>query len=86
MSKQSSKAIITIGYTKYVVDIEDAIKLSEILANAEMYEEKWRKSEEGLSGTTYHVWEQDAHVEHTLKVLPTSLYRLYKLAGKPEEK
>ena len=84
MTKQSSKAIITIGYTKYVVDVEDAIKLSEILANAEMYEEKWRKVEDG--GTTYHIWQQDAHVEHTLKVLPTSLYKMYKLAGKPEEK
>ena len=79
-----SKAIITIGYTKYVVSVSDAVKLAEILGDAERYTETWRKAEDG--GTTYHIWEADTHEEYSVKVIPDALYRMYKLAGKPEEK
>ena len=83
MAKQVGKAIVTLGYVKYVVDADEAVTIANIIANAELYTEKWRKAEEG--GTTHHVWEQDANNDVSMKVLPVSLYRMYKLAGKPEE-
>lgn len=79
----ATKAIISIGYAKYVVDASDAVKLAEIMANAELYTDKWRKPEDG--GTTHHIWEQDEHTETPIRVIPNNLYRMYKLAGKPEE-
>ena len=85
LSKSGSvgKAIVTIDYDSYVVDADDAITIANILSNAELYKEKWRKSEGG--GTTYHVFEQDAKPPAIVKVLPMPLYKMYKLAGKPQE-
>jgi hypothetical protein len=78
-----SKAIISIGYTQYVVSTADAVKLADILMGAERYEEKWRKAEDG--GTTYHVWEQDELLNFGIRAIPDSVYKMYKLAGKPQE-
>ena len=83
MSKKVGKAIVTLGYVQYVVDVEDAVAIANILSTAELYAEKWRKAEEG--GTTYYVFEQEAQPPVNVKVLPTALYNLYKLSGKPEE-
>ena len=83
MSKLTAKAIVEVGYTKYVMEASDAVTIANILANAELYAEKWRTSAEG--GTSYYIWEQDKHIETPIRVLPTNLYNMYKLAGKPEE-
>lgn len=80
-----NKAIVQIGYNNYVLDTEKAIKLLSILDGAERYETKWRNEKEG--GTTYHVWnpaESPADGMKELKLMPEQLYRLAKLAGKPE--
>ena len=80
-----NKAIVQIGYNNYVLDTEKAIKLLSILDGAERYETKWRNEKEG--GTTYHVWNPDdspADGMRELKLMPEQLYRLAKLAGKPE--
>ncbi len=68
--------------TKFIVKTEDALKIINILEKAEMYEEKWRKEEEG--GTTYHVWPVGDKLPG-LKIVSESLYQLAKLAGKPEK-
>ena len=74
--------IVEIGYNKkYVLSPKNAVLLAEILNGAEMYEDKYLGSGSGYS---YHVYPQDA-AEITLKLLPDSLYRMYKLAGKPEK-
>jgi hypothetical protein len=87
MSKTISKmkAIVPIGYHRYVMDIDDAVRLLEIMGNAELYTEVWRKEAEG--GTSYHVWAQDPKSigEHSVKPLPHSLYDMYKLAGEPNK-
>ena len=77
-----SKAIISIGYTQYVVNTADAVKLADILMGAERYEDKWVKD----VGNTHHIWEQDELHKFEIKAIPDSVYRMYKLAGKPEEK
>jgi hypothetical protein len=42
-----NKAIVQIGYNNYVLDTEKALKLLSLLEEAERYEHKWRKEEEG---------------------------------------
>jgi len=84
-----NKAIFQIGYNNYVLDTEKALKLLSLLEEAERYEHKWRKEEEG--GTTYHVWnpnESPADITfglRELKLMPEQLYRMAKMAGKPEQ-
>jgi hypothetical protein len=73
--------IVEIGYKKYILSAKNAVLLSEILENAEVYEDKYLGNGEGYS---HHVYSQDA-AEITLKLLPDSLYRMYKLAGKPDK-
>ena len=77
-----NKAIVTVGFTNYVLDIEQAVRLAELLAQAEIYEEKYRKTEEG--GSTYHIYEQ-VHKDNmvTMKVVPKTFYNMAKMAGKP---
>ena len=84
MSNQN-KAIVSVGYNKYVVDADDAITLTRIMMSAEKYREVWRKQEDG--GTTYHVWEPEHNEMEDIgiKVLPSVRYKMYKLAGKPQE-
>jgi hypothetical protein len=74
--------VVEIGYKKYILSPKNAVMLAEILDGAEVYEEKYLGG--GGAGYSYHVYPQDS-VEITLKLLPDSLYRMYKLAGKPEK-
>jgi len=55
----------------------------ELLEKAEAYEEKWRKNEDG--GTTYHVYPLDPEKVPSLKLVSDDLYRMAKLAGKPDK-
>lgn len=80
-----TKAIIRVGYDKYVMDAKDALAIHEILAKAERYSSKYQKAEEG--GTLHYVWEQDNIDDpRSFEIMPDNLYRLAKLAGKPEDK
>jgi hypothetical protein len=80
-----SKGIMSIGYQSYVLDTQDAVTLFEILSKAERYEDKYRGSE---NKNTIHVWEADTDERNkfSFSLIPNSLYRVAKLAGKPEEK
>lgn len=78
-----TKAIITVGYTEYVLDAKDALTILELIGNAEVYKSKYASASEG--GSTHHVWECTYSDTCTLKLLPESLYRMAKLAGKPAE-
>lgn len=78
-----AKALVQLGYSSYVMDAQAALKLTELLAEAELYEEKWRRSEEG--GTTHHVYPQDdSESMRIIKIMPNTLYQIAKMAGKPE--
>jgi hypothetical protein len=79
-----TKAIIQVGYERYVMDAKDALLMHELLAKAELFNRNYRSQEEG--GPTYHVWEQDHTTEtRSFEIMPDNLYRLAKLAGKPEK-
>jgi hypothetical protein len=76
-----SKAILTLEYTNYVLDLKDAVAVAELLGKAERYEEKYRPSPEP---NTHHIYSNDTHFIGNLKLLSTDLYNMAKLAGKPE--
>lgn len=70
---------VTLGYSHYVMQTADAVRLLEILENAERYSYKYRANKE----STHHVWPNDTTFD--AKMIGTELYRMAKLAGKPEE-
>lgn len=62
----------------FVLDSDRALALLEIMKDAEVFEEKY-------SAKTVHVYDNtDRNL--TMRLLPDSIYRMAKLAGKPEEK
>jgi hypothetical protein len=77
-----TKVIMTIGYNEYVVDIQDAVTVMEIMTKAEKYKEKWNRE----NGSTCHVWTDDGSNPVTfLKPINENLYRIAKLAGEPKD-
>lgn len=73
--------VVDLHFGSLVMSAEDAFLLAEIYARSEEYKEKWRTSEEG--GTTRHVYPNEHQM--TIKVITDDLYRMAKLAGKPEK-
>ena len=80
-----SKGVFQIGYKSYVLEAKDAVTLFEILSGAELYENKYRNASEG--GSTHHIWEQTGEegTQFSFGLLPSSVYRIAKLAGKPDK-
>jgi len=75
------KAVITVGYKDYILDAKDALTVLEVLANAERFEQRF-----STGTTTYHVYEQESdNGISQLKVIHDNLYRMAKLAGRPEK-
>ena len=80
--------VIEIGYESYVLPTEKALQLIEILELAERYERKyWSKDERESRGMkeeyTYHVYPNDK--QYNMKIISDDMYRMAKLAGKPEK-
>jgi hypothetical protein len=75
-----SKAILEIGYTKYVLDLSDAVSIVEKLSAAEVYEERYVQG----GSNTYHIYEGASNLG-TLKLISDSLYNMARLAGKPSK-
>lgn len=73
------KAVVKLGYKEYVMDAEKALALLSMLDNAEVYETKWENKL-----TAHYVYEQDnGDFIREIKLIPDALYRMGKLAGKP---
>jgi len=79
------KAVIEIGWQKFVLDKDKAIQALELLSEAERYEEI-RNREEGEVVVSYHVYQHKYKEYVRLTMLPDDMYRMAKLAGKPEGK
>jgi len=78
------KAVITFGWgSEMVIDADKAVRVLELLQGAEQYKEKWHNE---TSSATFHVFAKDKQEPMTIKILPDALYKMAKLAGKPEEK
>jgi len=78
-----AKVLISIGYKKYILDTEEAIRVTDILSSAEIYESKYRSQEDG--GSLHYVYPQSDGDMISLSILSDNLYRCAKLAGKPEK-
>jgi hypothetical protein len=81
-----SKALVSIGYVDYVLDIGDAVTLMGIMGNAELYKAVTDYNVKP-STTAYYVWEQEPTNRDsvTITLMPDAVYRVAKMAGKPQE-
>lgn len=78
-----AKVIITLGWKKYVVDAQQALAVADMLSKAEIYDTKYVKDGEDKSTTMHYVYPQDDH-HWNMDIMPDNIYRMAKLAGKPE--
>lgn len=78
------KIVFELNNSKYILDPEDAEKILEMLAKAEIYEQQYHRAENGNpSYYTNHVYEQTETEPVKLTAMSNSLYAMYKMAGKP---
>ena len=75
-----AKCVIDFGHSNFVLDADKAVKLMELLSDAEVFQRRWRAMEDG--GSTKHVYAAERVC--TAELLSEANYRMYKLAGKPE--
>lgn len=82
-----AKALIRVGYTSYVMDVDQALIVAQAIADAEQYERVYVPSEKSGTGNSHYahyIWEQEGQDGNiSLEVLAESVYRIAKLAGKP---
>ncbi len=79
--------VVDLGWNRFVLGREEGIKLVELLEKAEVYEEKWiDRADRGADGAeySYHVYPNDKTI--AMRLLPTQLYQMAKLAGRPVSK
>lgn len=77
-----AKAVINIGYKKFVVDVEEALTIANAIVGAEQYE--GRGYGEDRVG---HIWPQAAFADaYEIKIISDEQYRLGKMAGEPPQK
>jgi hypothetical protein len=77
-TKENEMLVLSFGYGEYVLSAKDAVTIMEILQKAERYECKY------VSGgdNTHHIYPSTE--SGTAKIISDDLYRMAKLAGKPE--
>jgi hypothetical protein len=76
-----SKAILRVGYNNYVLDLRDAVAISEMLAKAEVYESKFHSGKD----TTNHIFDNETKEFGSLALISDSFYQMAKLAGPPSK-
>lgn len=79
-----AKVVIELGWKKYIVDAQQALAISEMLSKAELYETKYVKDVDDKGVTMHYVYPQE-EVRWHMEIMPDSVYRMAKLAGKPSE-
>ena len=82
-----TKCVVTIGYKNFVLDADKALKVVEMLGDAEVYEEKWHSE---TKENTFHIYTNEGHatsegIRMELKMLSNGFYQMAKLAGKPKK-
>lgn len=79
------KARIELGYESFVLDIDDATTVARILSRAEMFKTEWHSA---TRSQTYHIFPRSEKTQDgfTITTISDEVYRVAKLAGKPEDK
>ena len=75
--------VMELGYNSIVLPVKDALAVAEIMQRAEKYEKKYNRGDDGNNSYTYHVWPNPDEV--VMKLISDDIYRMAKLAGKPEK-
>ena len=75
--------VMEFSYISLVLSVKDALAMAEIMQRAEKYEKKYRRETGGESSYTYHVWPNPDEV--VMRLISDDIYRMAKLAGKPEK-
>lgn len=80
----STKAVLSLAYTAngYVLDVDQALAIVEILSKAQVYENKYHRS--GVPAT-HHIYENENPEFGNIRILSNQFYQMAKLAGKPED-
>jgi hypothetical protein len=73
-----AKVVVNMGWRAFVMDSNRALTLLDLMKDVELYEEKY-------SSKSVHVYPNDKK-DISITLLPDAMYRMAKLAGKPEEK
>jgi len=85
----TDKMVVSVGYKEYVMDAETALVVVRALATAEVYERKLnpeRDKVKGADGYLHYVYENDTQASRmTMEYMPSRLYQMAKLAGKPDQ-
>ena len=77
--------IIELGYTKYVLPIDDAMQVINMLTDAGVYTADYIKDEvSGTHSTVHKIVPATMGNRFTIQVLPTHAYKAYLLAGEKE--
>lgn len=80
-----AKAVITIGYSQFVVELEQAKMVAEALIGAERYDGKYHpRTDDTEPYTSYHIWEDTRDDSYNITVISDDRYRKAKLLGKPD--
>lgn len=77
--KENEMVVLSFNYGEFVLPPKDAITIMEMLQKAERYETKYQSGGEN----THHIYTNND--SFTAKVISDDLYRMAKLAGKPEK-
>lgn len=80
------KAVVTLGWNKYVMELDDAVTVVKALSNAEQMQDKYISAAESPTGsgfTKYFIFPQE-EFNPTISFLTDDRYNIGKLAGKPE--
>jgi hypothetical protein len=85
-TEEINMVVVELGWKKLVMTKEAAFQLASALEGAEIYERKWvpegERVEKGVDHT-FHVYPND-HA-FGMEIISDDLYRMAKLAGKPEK-
>lgn len=77
------KAIVKIGYKDYVMDAEKALTMLGALDGAEVFEMNYDHKNKTRS---YFIYAQESEDNiREMRLMPDALYKLAKLAGKPNK-
>jgi hypothetical protein len=81
-TKENDMMVMELGYNSIVLPVKDALVVAEIMQRAEKYEKKYNRAADGDNTYSYHVWPNPDEV--AMKLISDDIYRMAKLAGKPE--
>jgi hypothetical protein len=80
--EENNMMILKLGWdSQFVLSVKDAVTIAEILQKAEVWREEYVS---GGGGNTFHAYPNEQKI--SMELVNDDLYRMAKLAGKPEKK